>query len=221
MGMVVSTGNQALDNFFGGFQDGMINMIYGKNASGKSTLCLMTSAELAKNGKKTIYIDTRNEFSIERVKKIMGNDYVKYLDNLLILKPKSFNELDENIKDLERVMESGGISLIIIDNISYFYKLELSKGDSKEVNRTLANQLTILKELAKEHKIPVIITSQVYDDFEVKDKINMVGGFMKKFSKCLIEMNKEYKRKRFILKKHPDYEEKWIFFDIKDKGLIV
>ena len=111
--------------------------------------------------------------------------------------------------------------MIFLDNISYFYKLELKNRDAKGVNGIAANQLTIFKELAKQHNIPVIITSQVYDDFIVKDKINMVGNFMQKFSKCLIEMNKEYKKKRLILKKPKEYHERWIFFDIKDKGIIV
>lgn len=219
--MVVSSGNTALDRFFGGFQERIITMIYGKGASGKSTLCLMCMAELAKNGKKAIYIDTKKEFSMERIKQIMGDDYVKYLDHMLVLNPKSFEELNNQIKNLESVLESGGISLIILDNISHFYKLELESKDAKDVNRSIANQLIILKELAKQHEIPVIITSQVYDDFEVKDKVNMVGKFMQKFSKCLIEMNKEYRRKRFILKKHPEYGEKEVFFDINNKGIIL
>ena len=219
--MTISTGSKKLDSFFGGFQDSMITMIYGKNASGKSTLCLMAAAELSKNNKKIIYIDTEKEFSLERLKQIIGSDYIKYLDNLLVFNPKNFKELDKQIKNLERVMEGRGVSLVILDNISNFYKLELRKKEGKEVNSILANQLTILKDLAKRHKIPVLITSQVYDDFEVKDKINMVGKFMQKFSRCLIEMNKDYKQRRLILKKHPDYAEKYVFFEINDKGLIL
>jgi len=219
--MVVSSGNNALDKFFGGFREGMITMVYGKGASGKSTLCLMCASCLAKNGKRVIYIDTEKEFSIERIKQIIGEDYVKYLDNILVFNPKSFDGLDKEVKKLDKVLEGGGISLIVLDNISYFYKLELKNGDAKEVNRTTANQLTVFKELAKQYNIPVIITSQVYEDFKVKDKVNMVGSFMQKFSKCLIEMNKEYKRKRLILKKPKEDYEKWIFFDIKNKGIIV
>ena len=218
--MVVSSGNNALDKFFGGFREGMITMIYGKGASGKSTLCLMCASYLAKNGKRVIYIDTEKEFSVERIKQIIGEDYIKYLDNILVFNPKSFDELDKEIKNLDKVLKSG-ISLIILDNISYFYKLELKNKDAKEINRATANQLTVFKELAKQYNIPIIITSQVYEDFKVKDKINMVGSFMQKFSKCLIEMNKEYKRKRLILKKPKENYERWIFFDIKDKGIIV
>lgn len=219
--MAVSTGNKVLDDFFGGFQPKMINMIYGKNASGKTTLCLMAASKLARNNKKVIYIDTEKEFSLERVKQMLGNDYVKYLDNFLILNPKSFDELDKQIKDLEKVMGGGGISLIILDNISRFYRLEFRRKSGKEVNRILANQLTILKELAKKYEIPVLITSQVYDSFKEKDKINVVGNFIQKFSKCLIEMNKEYAKKRLILKKHPEFEEKYIFYDINLEGIVV
>jgi hypothetical protein len=43
-----------------------------------------------------------------------------------------------------------------------------------------------MTEIARKKKIPVLISNQVYADFEDKDKVNLVGGDLLKYgSKCL------------------------------------
>jgi DNA repair protein RadB len=91
-----------------------------------------------------------------------------------------------------------------------------------EVNKQLGSQLSILTEIARKNQIPVLITNQVYQDFEQKDKVNIVGGDLLKYqSKCLIELKKSDEGIRTaIIRKHRSIEEnKSIQFTITDLGI--
>ena len=63
-------------NFFSekGNKNPDIKLIYGPAAAGKTTYCLLTSISMAKKGKKVMFIDTENGFSIERLKQLCGPD---------------------------------------------------------------------------------------------------------------------------------------------------
>lgn len=102
------------------------------------------------------------------------------------------------------------------------YRLEIGvTKDVFKVNRELGVQLVNLIQIARKFKIPVIITNQVYADFEDKSKINMVGGDILRYaSKCLIELQRTDSVKRAILRKHRSLPEgKEIKFKITDTGI--
>ena len=119
------------------------------------------------------------------------------------------------------------------------YRLELgeaiSANDQKKisiVNRKLANQLRILNEIARKQSIPVIITNQVYAQFDRtseppnaefrtrEKRVSMVGGdLLKYWSKCLIEIKSHYGKRSLILKKHRSLPEKELAFEIVDMGI--
>ena len=104
------------------------------------------------------------------------------------------------------------------------YRLELGKSeDVYEVNRELGKQLSYLAEIARKKFIPVLVTNQVYSDFEEKDKVNIVGGDLLKYSsKCLIELQLTPSgNRRAILRKHRSImAEKEIIFKIVQGGII-
>ena len=91
-----------------------------------------------------------------------------------------------------------------------------------EVNRTLGKQIALLAEIARKKQIPVLMTNQVYADFDNKDKVNMVGGDLLKYgSKCLIELQKTPDGlRRAIIRKHRSMaEEKEFLFKIVEEGI--
>jgi len=116
------------------------------------------------------------------------------------------------------------IGLIVVDTIAMLYRLELGKDeDIHEVNIELGKQISYLTEIARKKSIPVLITNQVYADFDVKDKVNIVGGDILKYgSKCLIELQiTPNNNRRAILKKHRSIEEeKELLFKIVEGGII-
>lgn len=223
----LATGSKVLDEMLkGGYEKDIITTIYGPAGSGKTVLCILCAINVARSGKKVVYVDSEGGFSLERLKQIashISQDYKKILDNMVFLKPTSFEEQKKSFEKLKSIVNDR-IGLIIVDTIAMLYRLELSKSeDIHEVNIELGKQISYLTEIARKKSIPVLIANQVYSDFDVKDKVNIVGGDILKYgSKCLIELQiTPNGNRRAILKKHRSIgEEKEILFKIVDGGVI-
>ena len=223
----IPTGSKVLDAMLGtGYEKDVITTVYGPAGSGKTVLCLLCSINIARNSKKVVYVDSEGGFSLERLKQIashINNDYKKILDNIIFLRPTSFADQKKSFEKLKDIVNDK-IGLIVVDTIAMLYRLELGKSeDVYEVNRELSKQISYLTEIARNRKIPVLITNQVYSDFENKDKVNIVGGDILKYSsKCLIELQiTPNGNRRAILRKHRSIaEEKEILFKIVDGGII-
>ena len=227
MGEKLPTGSRILDNMLdGGYEQDIIATVYGPAGAGKTNLCILCAINTARLKKKLIYIDTENNFSLDRFKQIcasINQNYAKVLNNIVFLRPASFEEQKKTFEKLKDII-SNKIGLVIVDTIAMLYRLEIGKNeDIYEVNRELAKQLAYLKEIASKKKIPVLVTNQVYADFEDKEKVNLVGGDLLKYaSKCLIELQiTPSGNRRAIIKKHRSIkEEKEITFKIVEGGII-
>ena len=202
----------------GGFKKGVLTTIYGPAGSGKSNLCLIC---LANNpSKKIIYIDTEGSFSVTRLKQLT-DDYEAVLKNVIVLKPTNFAEQKKVFEKLKTLLTTK-IGLLIVDSMAMLYRLELGiSKDPIKVNRELGVQLASLIQIARKLDIPVLLTNQVYSDFEDKNKVNMLGGDTLRYaSKCLIELQKIRHGRKAILRKHRSLpENKEINFKIVDEGL--
>lgn len=210
----LSSGSEFLDRFLeGGYEKGSLTTIYGPAASGKTLLCLISAIKTTKT-KKVIYIDTTKGFSASRINQL--NNPENALDNMFLLKPKNFYEQKIMIENLKENINKD-IGLIIIDTLTYFYRLELAK-DVDMINKVLASQLNCLKEIAMKNDIPVIITNQIYDDLKTKDNVKMIGGQILKIrSNCIMEL-KNYKAFKKVIMKKPA-NEKELLFKIEEKGI--
>ncbi len=215
----VSTGSDILDWLLeGGYENEVITTIYGPPGSGKSNMCLL--AMVNNYDKKVIYVDTEGSFSISRIKQLADN-YDEILRKVIVLTPTNFSEQKKVFEKLKNLV-TDKIGLIIVDSIAMLYRLEI--GITKEVfkvNRDLGVQLVNLIQIARKFKIPVIVTNQVYADFEDKNKINMVGGDILRYaSKCLIELQRHDTEKKAIIRKHRSLPEgKEVSFVIRDTGI--
>ena len=223
----IQTGSKMLDAMLdGGYEKDVITTVYGPAGSGKTALCLLCTINMANSGKKIVYVDCEGGFSLERLKQIasyLGQDYKKILDNIIFLRPTSFAEQKKSLEKLKDIVNDK-IGLIVVDTIAMLYRLELGKDDDVyEVNRELGRQLSYLTEIARNKKIPVLVTNQVYTDFDARDKVNIVGGDILKYaSKCLMELQiTPNGNRRAIIKKHRSIpDEKEITFKIVDGGII-
>ena len=223
----IPTGSKVLDAMLGGgYESDVITTIYGPAGSGKTVLCLLCSINMAINGKKVVYVDSEGGFSLERLKQIASHvnyDYGKLLDKIIFLKPTSFAEQKRSFEKLKDIVNDK-IGLIVVDTIAMLYRLELGKSeDAQEANRELGRLISYLTEIARKKNIPVLITNQVYADFDDRDKINIVGGDILKYgSKCLIELQiTPNGNRRAILRKHRALQsELEILFKIVEGGVI-
>lgn len=232
----ISAGSFDLNKWlYGGYEKGIITMIAGPPASGKTNFVLLASCSQAKKGNKVIFIDTEGGFSSERVKQIVGEGYEEILKNILLLNPTSFDEQKKIfMKFLNRVKKEN-VGLIVVDGMAMLYRLELGdahkqKDDNKvkEINREVAKQMQILAEISRKQDIPVLITNQVYHEFlseeewkkKIKPEANIVGGDLFKYwSKTIIELKNEDGKKRAILLKHRNMPKKELSFEIRDRGI--
>lgn len=226
--MKISTGSYDLNKWLdGGYEIDIITTLYGPGGSGKTNFCILAAASAAKRGEKVIFMDTEGGFSIDRFGQITNGEKEEALNNILLLKPTTFNEQEESFKRLLEELKTTKPGLIIIDGMTMLYRLKLSevKDDIlkvKDINGRLARQMRILAEIARKKNIPVLVTNQVYSDFKDKEKVNMVGGdILKYWSKCIIEVSKEhnYNRRKAILRKHRSLPEKDLSFEIIDLGI--
>lgn len=217
----ISSGAEAVDGLLeGGYEKDVITTVYGPAGSGKTCLCILAAIGVCREAKKVIYIDTEGGFSVDRMMQL-ADDYKELLQNMMFFKPTSFNEQMNVFEKLKEAVKEN-IGLIIVDSIAMLYRLELGKSEEVyKVNRELGEQIAYLTEIARKKNIPVLITNQVYANFDDKDKVNMVGGDILKYgSKCLVELQIALPNKRkAVLKKHRSIQqENEIEFLIKEKG---
>ncbi len=232
----ISTGSYDFNKWlFGGYEKDIITMIAGPAGSGKTNFTILTACSQAKKGNKVIFVDTEGGFSVDRVKQIVGDDFEKILSNIFILEPTNFSEQKKSFSKLLNEIKKGNINLIIIDGMATLYRLELGEASKsedenkiREVNRSIAEQMRILAEIARKQKIPVIITNQVYSEFlseeewrkGIERKVNFVGGdLLKYWSKCIVELKDENRKRKAILVKHRSLPQKEMIFEIKNKGI--
>jgi len=206
--------NTIIDTLLGGgVEKGVITNFYGPAGSGKTNLALLFSLSCLENGY-IAYVDTENGFSTERFFQIGGEK--KDLKKILYINPKNFTEQTKIIQKLRK--ES--IKLIVVDSLVALYRLEIDKENFTEINRELAKQLQILSIIAREKRIPVIITNQVYS--VNSSEIELSGrDIVKYWSKCLVELKRvDNNRRVAILRKHRSLPEgKKVEFEITSSGI--
>ncbi|MEM4267673.1 MAG: DNA repair and recombination protein RadB [Candidatus Woesearchaeota archaeon] len=216
--MKIPSGTDVIDKLLnGGYDKGIITTIYGPAGSGKTTLCLLASIKVAEN-RKVIYIDTEGGFSVERLKQLSDKDVMK---SIFVLKPVNFEDQSKKISNLTNMINDK-IGLVVVDTISMLYRVEISRTkDPKPVYSEMDWQIGALSEIAKKNDIPVIVTNQVYSDFDDPSQVKMIGGDMLKYaSKCLIELSKYKTYRKALIRKHRSIpENKEILFEIKERGL--
>jgi DNA repair protein RadB len=217
----IETGTEVMDSLLNkGYDSDIITTIYGPAGSGKTCACMLCAVNMARTGKRVIYIDTEGGFSVERLKQV-APDYEKILKNMSFFKPLSF-EGQKKVFDGLRKIINNKTGLVVVDTIAMLYRLEMGKTeDVYGVNKELGLQLSYIGEVARKKDIPVLITNQVYANFEDKNKISMVGGDILKYtSKCLIELQVLASgHRKAILRKHRSIEEgKEAFFKIVENG---
>ncbi|MBI4453419.1 DNA repair and recombination protein RadB [Candidatus Woesearchaeota archaeon] len=202
-----------IDQLLGGYEKDIITTIYGPAGSGKTTLCLLASISASQLGKKIIFVDTEGGFSLTRFNQLINQfENKELLKNIFILKPTTFNDQHKAIERLNNMVNES-IGLIVVDTIGMLYRVEIGKKQAiKEINNMLSIQLNLLTEITRKYNIPVILTNQVYSDFDERNAIKIVGGDIITYaSKCLLELKKGANNVRVaIVRKHrsiPDGKE--------------
>ncbi|MBN2881495.1 DNA repair and recombination protein RadB [Candidatus Woesearchaeota archaeon] len=217
-----SSGIAPIDELLdGGFENKTLTTIYGPAGSGKTNISLLMVKKVLSDKKKVLLIDTENSFSVERFKQIGGLKESSY-DQIIILRPRNFKEQHEIIVRLKDLVDDS-FGLLVVDSIAMLYRLEMSQSsDVFFLNKDFSIQISNLVDIAVNRNIPIIVTNQVYADFENKERVNMVGGDLLRYSsKCLVELKLGHNGiRQAIMKKHRSIEEgKSVMFRITSTGI--
>ena len=210
------------------YTSGSPTVIYGNAASGKTTSCLLTAIEAARNKGRAIYVDTEGGFNSDRLKQLTSG-FDNVLDNIFLFHPKSFDEQHETIMNLTGLCENEKIKLVVIDTLGNHFRVAVNK-DPKLTNGMMALQVQCLIRIARDLNKIVLVTTQARSNVTVKDEIAMVGGkLVGNMAKCIIELNKKDDRRFASLIKYKMEKDnvthynlgKCVEFEIKENGLFL
>jgi DNA repair protein RadB len=215
-------GCPAVDELLGGgIECGTITLLYGEGGSGKTNWCLQAAREVARQGRKVIYIDTEG-VSLERLCQMSGDRYKDIVSNILFFEPNTLEEQKDAIEKGQRIIEGETpVGLLVLDSATIYYRV-LFGTENEDAGRTsLITQMTRLLVLARNKQLPVLVTTQVYTD-SAKNSYEPIGGHaFLHTAKAIIKLEKcEGARRRATLMKHRSLREgKSTFFMIGPEGL--
>uniref|UniRef100_A0A8B9QZQ3 DNA repair protein RAD51 homolog 2 n=2 Tax=Anas platyrhynchos TaxID=8839 RepID=A0A8B9QZQ3_ANAPL len=177
----LSTTLHSLDKVLhGGVPCGSLTEITSPPGCGKTQFCIMMSVlatlpvSMGGLDGAVVYIDTESAFSAERLVEIAGNRFPTYFDSdeklfcmtrsVHLYRELTCDSVLKRIKSLEEEIISKKVKLIIIDSVASVVRKEFDtklQGNLAERSNFLARGASLLKYLAEEFSIPVILTNQI------------------------------------------------------------
>ncbi|MCX6672531.1 MAG: DNA repair and recombination protein RadB [Methanothrix sp.] len=184
------SGCQSLDLLLsGGFESGIISQLYGESGTGKSNIVMQLAVQAVARGLRVIFIDTEG-FSAERFKQIAGPGAEEMAAKIMIFEPMSLEQQAIAIREASKIA-GRDLGLIILDSATSLYRVLLEAEDNRSIRRTLTVQLSELQEIARRHRIPVVITNQVYMDIENNSLRPLGGTGLEHICKAIIFLEKK------------------------------
>jgi DNA repair protein RadB len=219
--------NSSLDNLLdGGFEKGCVTQIFGSPSSGKSNVALMLTVNVAKTGRKVIYIDTEGGISIDRIKQISGPYFPDVANNIMVFEPTDFLQQTENLRSIDVWLRKHHeeVDLIVLDSAVALYRVDDMK--SYKLSKELRKQIQLLSNIARRYDIAVVITNQIYNSFddEGKSEVKAVGGdILEYISKVIVKLERgsETDQRIATLKRHRSIPEgRQVTFTITSDGIV-
>jgi len=127
-----STGSDPIDKLLGGgYRAGTLTELFGKSNSGKTQLAMQAILVAARDGMKSLYIDTEGAFRPERVEGIArargwGVDGV--LEKMVYTRCDSSSEQVETVRRMSSRPATSDCRLVIIDTLTRNFSLDLPGG---------------------------------------------------------------------------------------------
>jgi DNA repair protein RadB len=232
----LATGCAPLDGLLdGGLESDAITLVFGEGGSGKTNLALQCAREVAAQGKRIAYVDTEGVSAV-RLRQVFevaamlpaampdteGGDALVDLatgpqaaaDPLLLQELEARvlfytpYTIDEQEKLVQKATRMPDLGLVVVDSINMHYRLHIDRGGDgeSEASKSLYKQLHHLTGFARQHRVPVLVTGQVYGGEDTTQPF--ARRVMEHLVKALVRFEKrpDGARKATILK-HRSIEE--------------
>lgn len=195
--MKIPTECSPLDTLLeGGIEPGVVTLVYGEPAAGKTNLALQLARTVVQQGLRVAYVDTEG-VSFDRLRQIAGDLYPQMIKRVLFASPYDFTEQTRRIEEAASLEDLG---LIIVDSLNHHYRLELDQ-DPSQASRRLQQQLGALQRAARRGRIPVLVTAQVYEAGD--DTLPFGGRTMGHIVKTVLQFERDESGLRHaIIRKH-------------------
>lgn len=124
-----STGSIRFDGLLGGgYRAGTLTEIFGRSNSGKSQLAMQAVLDAAREGKKSLYIDTEGSFRPERLEQMAeargwGADGM--LEQVVYVRSDSSSEQMEAIRQMQSRSATASCELVVVDTLTRNFSVEL------------------------------------------------------------------------------------------------
>ncbi len=200
----------------GGLEPGIITEIYGPGGSGKTNISMVFARSVISAGNRVIYIDTEG-FSTERFSQICPDK--KLYKNMVLFRASSIDDQDLAIIRSEKLMKEKDYSLLILDSLTSFFRIEKGNDISSRM-AGFEKELGMLNNIAFKYNIPVLLTNQIYEDIDKKSLEPFGGFFIDHSMKAIYKLEKmDNKRKIEIIKHRSIKEGLYRTFIIDDNGI--
>jgi DNA repair protein RadB len=145
----------------GGFPMDCVSLVYGEAETGKTSLAIQCAVNVAREGYKTIFVDSDGTFPPRRLLQIAYHDFKDVSPKIILAKPTTFKEQGFAIDNLDEYI-TRRVGLLVVDTVTSLYRVEL-KGPKENftLNRELNRQVAYLAQIAKTYRIATVLTSQV------------------------------------------------------------
>ncbi len=162
LNLILPSGVSLLDRILnGGLNTGLFTHVYGDAAAGKTTFALQFVANALRLDVGTIYVNSESTSPVTRLEQMTEMPFGDIENMVKVLAPKGFNEQGALIDDLELYLREN-TKLVVIDTLTRYYRVELEdKKTNYAKHRELNRQTGVLKGLARNHEVAVLVLNQV------------------------------------------------------------
>ncbi len=169
----LTTGLERMDEALkGGFKTGSVVEFYGPPRSSKSLWChqlavtnLLPEERNGLNGN-VLWLDSESSFRPRTIRANAlrrGLDPDRTLERIKVLTVLTRDQLIDTIEDLPRLVVEEDISLVVIDNIGRFFRLDLEGLSVRRwISETLLRTFEVLRGVALMLDCVIVYTNQVY-----------------------------------------------------------
>jgi len=160
------TGSATLDKLLGGgYRVGTLTELFGRSNSGKSQLAMQAASVAARDGIKSLYVDTEGAFRPERIEEIAkarGWERDGVLERIVYIRSDSASEQMEAVRKMGFRPATSACKLVIVDTLTRNFSLDLpGRGNLSSRQGALDIHLSEMARDAYLNRRAYILTNRV------------------------------------------------------------